>query len=230
MNMVLFLAAALPQPAPLPDSHSLLPTLKVGDAFAYEMKSQIRQGAVTGEFRSEYEMTVTSLEPTGTVTFKTVRTKSVFAMGGKESEVPDSTVVAKMRVNGAFLSVDPPAANPEQARVSRLMQFQVPDFKIAKGQGWSWKDPASSLNGNVGAEGKGECLGFYEHSGIECANLRISLVESEGSQPASAVFTVWLSLKDGMIVESAIAIQNAPIGQGSVGDMAVHVVRKKPAS
>lgn len=226
MNMALILAAAVVQTAPQTESHSLLPTLKVGDAFAYEMKAQIQQGGVTGEFRSQYEMKVESLQPMGTVTFKTVRTQSVFSMDGREANLPDATVVSKMRVNGEFLSVDPPTSDADQARMSRMMQFQVPDFKIAKGQGWSWKDPASSLNGNVAAEGKGECLGFSQHSGIECANLRISLVESEGSKPASSVFTVWLSLKDGMIVENSIAIQNAPIGQGSVGEMAVHVIRK----
>jgi hypothetical protein len=195
----------------MPGGRSLLLNSQVGEKFIYEARSVVKIAKTEGVMTSRYEMTVVDLEPKGTATFKTA-SKGKYAIDGKEIDIPESVVTAKMELNGRFLSVEPPSANATLARGRRIMQYLVTKSKAIKGSHWAWTEPGSPLNGNMGAAGQGDVVEFGSKGGVACAKLHISIKETEGALPASAVFDVWISLKDGMQVESEIALENVPVG------------------
>ncbi len=205
--------------------HSLLPNVKVGDRFAFEFKSTSEVGGSAAAYSARFELSVASLEPKGTITFHTEQKNAEFSMAGQVQKIPDSKTTSKFKVTGEVLTLDPPAATPEQARFSRLMQIVVPEGTASVGKTWTWSSEPTELNGKIGLEGKGQCVAFEQRDGVPCAKLRLTARETTGEKPASSTIEVWIALKDGLPVETILRFEDAPFAPGITGSM--HGVNKR---
>lgn len=201
------------------EMHSLLPQVQVGDRFVFSYRGETSAAGIAGVFRARFEMAVASLEPKGTITFKTDQREAAFESAGQTRAVPDSTVSSRFRLNGIMLSADPGFDTPERARMSRLMWIVVPEEKAGVGAQWKWSSEPNEANGQIGLKGAGECLAFETRQEIRCAKLRLTAKEESGEQPGSAKMEVWVSLKDGMPVEVIAELSNVPLGPGAAGSM-----------
>lgn len=201
------------------ESHSLLPRVKVGDKFDYDYRSESSLNGNTSVFSAHFGLTIASLEPKGSITFANRQTGGEFASGGATRKVPDSGSTTKFKLNGELLSADPPYASPAQARFGQLLQIVVPSEKASIGTTWTWKTPPSETNGQIGVEGKGRCVAFEERLGTKCAKLELTMKETSGDMPASCSTTVWVSINDGLPVETVIAMSDVPLGPGAIANV-----------
>jgi hypothetical protein len=221
LSLFLFTAGIAKQ-----ESRLLLPNVKVGDKFVYDFKASYAAGGRTFDVTAKIEMTVLSLDPKGTITFRNDQRDMEARSGETVSKRPDSMSTTRFKLNGVLLSTDPPHANSEIARFSRLMQIVVPEDKASVGRTWTWKVAPAESNGHVGVEGDGELLAFEERGGTPCAKVRISARETAGEPRASGKMDVWISLRDGLPFEMAVAFENIPFAKGVTGSYKGVNVRK----
>lgn len=213
--------------SPQQQAHSLLPKVKVGDAFTYSFTSKNVAGGREGSMAAKYVMTIASFEPKGTITFKNEQKEGTYKFGEQTTPLPDSVTTTRFKLNGEMLSSDPPLASVEQARVSQLMWMVVPTDPAKIGDKWTWEAPANEANGNVSVKGEGVCLTFEKHGGLDCAKLKLSAKETRGSKPASSSMEVWYAIKDGMPVEIRMDVEDAPLAPGLMGSIHAVNVRTK---
>lgn len=211
------------------DEKSLLPKVKVGDAFVYDYTSEVSAGGRQQEFNAEYHISITSLEPTGTIAFKFDARNALIGADGKYAEVPDSSNITVFKLNGEVVSNEPALASAEQRRFGRAMQIVVPDKPVDVGGTWTWSSPASEAFGRIGLEGKGELLAFEKRRDVETAKLSLSAWETSGDTPTKSTMTVWVSLADGLPVETQMTVENAPFAPGVAGSIKASNKRRTAA-
>src|SRR5262245_30417814 len=119
------------------EKHSLLPSVKVEDQFVYDYETTASARSAEYKMKVRTIMSVTSLQPHGTITFKNERKEGEMSLGGKTQKLPDSSSIARFKVTGELLSVEPVPPTPEQRRFSRLMQMRVPSKPVTRGQSWT---------------------------------------------------------------------------------------------
>ncbi|MCW5941281.1 MAG: hypothetical protein KIS66_03560 [Fimbriimonadaceae bacterium] len=209
---------------PNKEEHSLLPTLKVGDIFVYEMRAESKAGERASGMNAIVEMHVDGFED-GLIRFKNYQKNTKTKVGVKESSLPDSVYGSKLKPTGEIVWMEVPASSPERTRFGRLMLFQVPTEKVAVGSKWTWATEPSAANGQVGAESRAECLGFEEHGGTRCAKVRVAVRETSGEKPASGTIETWVSLKDGLGTEIRMAFENTPFAPGVAGSFRATYIR-----
>lgn len=217
-------AALLVALVAFPETHSLLPRVAVGDKFAYDFRAVATVHGKEQPFAARFVMAVASLEPKGTITFKTDRIVADPATG-KPGDKVSSTSQTRFRLTGEMLASEPAFGVPEQARFSYLMQIVVPEGRAKVGDSWTWRVPPSAANGQVGLDGRGELLGFEEKEGARCAKLVLKPKETSGDKPASGTLTVWLSLKDGLPIRTEMEFAEMPFAPKVSGRMRATNVR-----
>lgn len=224
LQLPLFVALALFSPlSSAAQSHSLLPSVKVGDHFLYDFESTMSTPTATTKMKVQTDMSVISLEPAGTITFKNDAKHRVISQGEKVRELPNAISTTKFKLDGELLSVTPSPATPEQARFSSMMQMRVPTGPVKVNQTWTWtEEPADS----IGRSAKCQCMAFETHRGVECAKVHYSIKETSGDTPATEEMDVWFSLKDGIPVEIVVDLANAPLAPGVTAKFHATNVRK----
>lgn len=198
------------------EEHSLLPTLKVGDKFVYEMQAESKAGERGSTMNATIEMHVDGFED-GLIRFKNYQKNTKAKVGDQERPMPDSVYSSKLKPTGEIVWLEGPAGTPERTRFGRLMLFQVPTEKVEVGSTWTWTTEPSEANGQIGAESRAECLGFEEHGGTRCAKVRVAVKETSGDRPATGTIETWVALKDGLGTEIRMAFENAPFALGIAG-------------
>lgn len=193
--------------------HSLMPTLKVGNRFVYEMKSTSKVGERGSEFNATFEMNVTAIDP-DLLSFRNLQKNGEYRLGDQVRKLPESVTTSKLKKNGEIMSMDPPYASAEQARFSRLMMFVVPAEPVKVGHVWSWTTAGNETNAKVGATSKAKCLGFEDHMGTRCAHVEVAIEETSGEKPAKGSMELWVALKDGLSMETKMEFENTPVAPG----------------
>ncbi len=220
LQIPLFVALAL---FSAPQEHSLMPNVKVGDHFLYDFESTMTTPTATFKLKVRTDMSVASLEPTGTITFKNDAKNRVITLGEKVRELPDATTTTRFKLNGELISVQPAPATPEQTRFSSMMQMRVPTGPVKVNQSWTWSEAPADA---VGRSAKCQCVAFETRRGVECAKVHYSIKETSGDTPATEEMDVWFSLKDGIPVETMVDMANAPLAAGVTGKFHATNVRK----
>lgn len=216
-NSLVFAVLALVSTGSAPAAaqrHSLLPHLRVGDAFKYQFRGTYQVAGKESVYSATFEMAIGAIARNGELTFKNKQVGGEISRGGQVRKLPESATTSVLKPNGQIVSVDPPYASPEQARFSRLMQIIVSDRPVKVGDTWTWAQEPSAVNGNIGYDGKGECLAFETRGGAGCARVRLTGKERSGEKPASGTMEVWVNLKDGMPMEMSMVFAEVPLAPG----------------
>lgn len=202
-----------------PQTHSLLPKVRVGSQVNYDYMAEYSLGAQRTGFRSRYEMSVACLDSGKFITFQNKQREAWYMMGDKETKAPDTTTLATFRFTGALVSTEPAYASPEQARFGQLMQMIVPDGEVAVGSRWRHATAPGVANGQIGCDFLGQCLAFQRRRGIPCAKLAMRSRENGKGATGSCKMTVWFSLEDGLPVEIQMQLTQVPVGPGRLGNV-----------
>lgn len=194
--------------------HSLLPHLRVGDVFKYQFKGTYAAADKESIYTASFEMAIGAIARNGELTFKNKQVGGEISQGGQVRKLPESATTSILKPNGEIVSVDPPYASPEQARFSRLMQIIVSDKPVKVGDIWTWSQEPSTVNGNIGYDGKVECVAFETRGGAGCARIRLTGKERSGLKPATGTMEVWVNLKDGLPMEMSMVFTDVPLAPG----------------
>ncbi len=221
-------APAPPATAPTavaPATFTMKRTVRVGETFKYKLKADLEFGGMQAGFTSNITEKVTDVSAEGNYKIESSQADSKVNMNGQEQDVPQqggNNTIA-YNASGEVLAITGDMVESGAYRMANLGVLKAPDAPVKVGDSWTYKIPANTKTGAVAALAEYSIVALEKIGDRDCLKISGNVKETEGSQPASNVGTVWVDATDFSMVKSDTTWTNAPI-PGAPGPISGKVV------
>lgn len=203
LGAALIFAAALAQ-----DGVSLKRAPKVGDTFKYNLSVAMNIQGQDFTVTAVVSEKVTKAEE-GKYTIESNQTE--LKLNGQEAPMEQSPSYSTYSNVGRLLESKSDQEGPDADRMSALQSFEVPDKAVKVGDTWEVALKAKEGKNPVAFKASYKVEAQEKVGEWDTLKISFTATETEGTDPAKSVGTVWVSVKDGSMVKYEGNWTNAPI-------------------
>ncbi len=222
------LAAALTTAAFAQDSYSFKRTNKVGDSAKFKISVDFDMSGMSATYSAAIAEKVVKASD-GSYTVESSQSNAKISLSGQEQALPDSDKPSKSTytTNGLITLIEGDEAGPGSYRLSYMQSLIAPDSPKKVGEKWEADLPANKKTGAVAGKATYEVVGTEKIGAWDTVKVKWTYKETEGTSPATAEGTVWLSVTDFNTVKVDGKYLNAPLPgmEGQVANMNVKLER-----
>lgn len=196
-----------------PTAYDLSPRLKAGDTLRFSAKAEMVFAGEKASLTTRLKVVAVEVDDQGNLTVETTQTEGKATMGGRTSSLPPQKPSrTRYGRRGTVEGLQGDNADAVGYRQANLNAFRAPEKPVTIGERWTVAVEADKRTGQVKAEATFELLALENVRSQECAKIKATYRELDGTTPTVSEATIWLSLKDGWTMREERTIRNAPLG------------------
>jgi hypothetical protein len=186
--------------------------VKVGDTMRYRLKAEIELAGEQAVFSALVTERVVRVDPGGDYVVESIQADGKVGFAGQEFEAPPSPPSSTTyRLTGEVVQIRGEMNDENAYRIANLSLVRTPGKSVGVGDTWSHKVAADAKTGGVPIEANYRIEGEEKIGQWDTLKIKMSVRETEGSEPASNEALVWMSKTDGSMVKLESKWTNAPI-------------------
>ncbi|MBS1704300.1 MAG: hypothetical protein JST40_00385 [Armatimonadetes bacterium] len=187
-------------------------TAKVGDELVMKINVELtiedQQATIAGKSRSK----VVKVESDGTIVEESKDEDLKFSVAGQEFPIPqEDAKKITYDPRGFVKEIEGDETEALDYRMSNLTLFVRPEKEVKVGESWTVEFKENAKTKIDGAKGEFKLEAIETVSGAECGKVTYKYAETSGSKPMSAEGTMWIRLKDGLMIKLNADGKNVPL-------------------
>lgn len=194
------------------DGYLIKMTPKVGDVVKYKLKASLEVMGQQAKVTAITSEKVTKVDEDGTYTVESTQSDLKVQLGEQEIEPPASGATVEVRkANGTLVEIRGENVDSNSYRMNALSALVPSDKPVKVGDTWTNDVKSDAKTGAVAAKAEYKVIGEEKVGDYETLKLKVTVKETEGSEPASSEFTLWLDKANWTMVKLDGKLINAPM-------------------
>lgn len=187
-------------------------TPKAGEVSKYKLSVETEIQGMNISFGGDVIEKITEVKANGEFVVESSQENVKVKFGDQEQEMPSGgSTKTVYRPDGSVVEITGEQTDANAYRLANLNGFRYPTNPLNAGDKWEIEIKADPKSGSVAAKGTFEVVGAEKVGNWDAVKIKYSVVETEGSEPATAEGTTWISTVDGNMIKTEGSWKNAPI-------------------